>query len=111
MECVRNARKRLRNPRHYQFGTTNKASKICENQQRYNEKMKKQRQQFKKISFKVDDLVAIEIHKGDTVSNLHANMLIAKILEIDSTTNYVKVVTQYGIMKGQIELSLVQPQK
>ena len=54
------------------------------------------------MSFKVDDLVAIKIHKADKVSNLHANMLIAKILRIDSTTNYVKVVTQYGIIKGQI---------
>ena len=72
-----------------------KRQKICENQQ-HNAKMKKQTQQSKKMSFKVDDLVAIKIHKADKVSNLHANMLIAKILEIDSTTNYVKLVTQYG---------------
>ena len=71
--------------------------------------MKKQTQQSKKMSFKVDDLVAIKIHKADKVSNLHAIMLIAKILEIDSTTNYVKVVTQYGIIKGQIALSRLNP--
>ena len=82
-----------------------KCQKICENQQHYNAKMKKQTQQSEKISFKVDDHVVIKIHKADKVSNLHANMLIAKILEIDSTTNYVKVVTQYGIIKGQIASS------
>ena len=69
--------------------------------------MKKQTQQSKKMSFKVDDLVAIKIHKADKVSNLHANMLIAKILEIDS--NYVKVVTQYGIIKGQIASCRLNP--
>ena len=36
-------------------------------------------------------------------------MLIAKILEIDSTTDYVKVVTQYGIIKGQIAPSRLNP--
>ena len=56
-----------------------------------------------------DDLVAIKIRKADKVSYLHANMLIAKILEIDSTTNYVKVVTQYGIIKGQIAPSRLNP--
>ena len=86
-----------------------KRQKICENQQHYNAKMNKQAQQSKKMSFKVDDLVAIKIHKPDKVSNLHANMLIAKILEIDSTTNYVKAVTQYGIIKGQIASSRLNP--
>lgn len=73
--------------------------------------MEKQTQQSKNMSSKVDDLVAIKIHKANKVSNLHANMLIAKILEIDSTTNYVKVVTQYGIIKGQIALSRLNPTK
>ena len=78
-----------------------KRQKICKNQQHYNANITKQTQQSKKVIFKVNDKVSIKKHKTDKVSNLHANMLIGKILEIDSTTNYVKVVTQYGMIKGQ----------
>ena len=56
--------------------------------------MIKQTQQSEKVVFKVNDQVATKIHKADKISNLHANMLIGKIPEIDSTSNYVKVVTQ-----------------
>ena len=61
------------------------------------------------VKFNVGDIVAIQIHKADKVSKLHANMLIAKITEIDSTSHYVKVVTQFGIIKGLIAPSRLNP--
>ncbi|XP_048586878.1 KRAB-A domain-containing protein 2-like [Nematostella vectensis] len=86
-----------------------KRQKICESQKTYNEKMKKQTQKAKKFKFNVYDIVAIQIHKSDKVSKLHPNLLIGKITEIDSTSNYVKVVTQFGIIKGLIAPTRLNP--
>ena len=77
-----------------------KRRKIQESQEKYNQKMvdssKEQRQKFK-----INDLVSIKIDKVDK-STRHPNLLMAKIVSVDSYSNYVQVVTPFGRIKGAI---------
>ena len=57
---------------------------------------KEQRQKFK-----INDLVSIKIDKVDK-STLHPNLLMAKIVSVDSYSNYVQIVTPFGRIKGAI---------
>ena len=77
-----------------------KRRKIQESQEKYNQKMvdsSKERRQ----KFKINDLVSIKIDKVDK-STLHPNLLMAKIVSVDSYSNYVQVVTPFGRIKGAI---------
>ena len=85
-----------------------KRKSIRENQDAYNCKMMKQTlKNSQGKSFKVDDMVSIKIDKVDKTTAMHPNMLIGKITAIED--KYAKVVTQFGIVKGFVAFSRLNP--
>ena len=77
-----------------------KRRKIQESQEKYNQKLVDSSKEWRQ-KFKINDLVSIKIDKVDK-STLHPNLLMAKIVSVDSYSNYVQVVTPFGRIKGAI---------
>ena len=85
-----------------------KRKSIRENQDAYNCKIMKQTlQNSQGKSFKVDDMVSIKIDKVEKTTAMHPNTLIGKITAVED--KYAKVVTQFGIVKGFVEFSRLNP--
>ena len=68
---------------------------VTVNQSNYNSRMKLQRR--KPPTFRTDEQVSIKIDKVDKTSPLHPNVLIGKMITIDS--DYAKIVTKFGRVK------------
>ena len=91
-----------------QCETVERAAKrqtIREAQSQYNEEMVKQTRQSRKAPFKIDEMIAIRV---DKTSPVHPNMLLGKIMEI-TRSDYAKIVTPQGIIKGLISFSRLYP--